>query len=119
MLAYLYNEEGDSKRAAQVLTAVNEPDRTAKLYSASASPTSSSMNIRRPSQPTRAPLNSTGEPRSSSWPGAKPVNDNQPDAALDQFKAIVGTPIRMTPPAICAWPSSIAALATSTRRLSR
>jgi len=33
-LAYLYNEEGDSKRAAEVLAAVPEAGRTAKLYSA-------------------------------------------------------------------------------------
>ncbi len=33
-LAYLYNEEGDSKLAAQVLASVPESGRTAKLYSA-------------------------------------------------------------------------------------
>ena len=34
MLAYLYNEEGDTKRAVDVLTAVPDPARSAKLYSA-------------------------------------------------------------------------------------
>jgi tetratricopeptide (TPR) repeat protein len=33
-LAYLYNEEGDSAKAAQTLSSVPEPGRTAKLYSA-------------------------------------------------------------------------------------
>ena len=33
-LAYLYNEEGDSNRALQVLNAIPEEARTAKLYSA-------------------------------------------------------------------------------------
>jgi tetratricopeptide (TPR) repeat protein len=33
-LAYLYNEEGDNKRAAEVLSSVPEPRRTAKMYSA-------------------------------------------------------------------------------------
>ena len=34
MLAYLYSEEGDSKRAVETLTAVPDPARSAKLYSA-------------------------------------------------------------------------------------
>ena len=33
-LAYLYNEEGDNKRAVETLTSVPEPRRTAKMYSA-------------------------------------------------------------------------------------
>jgi tetratricopeptide (TPR) repeat protein len=33
-LAYLYNEEGDSKRALAVLEAVPEADRSPKIYSA-------------------------------------------------------------------------------------
>ncbi|HET7872207.1 MAG TPA: tetratricopeptide repeat protein, partial [Terriglobales bacterium] len=33
-LAYLYNEEGDNKKAAEILNSVPEPRRTAKMYAA-------------------------------------------------------------------------------------
>jgi tetratricopeptide (TPR) repeat protein len=90
MLAYLYNDEGDSKRAAQVLTAVNEPDRTAKLYSALGYTYEQEHDYPKAIDAYRNAVKLDSDNLEARRGLAQNLlNDNQPDAALDQFKAIV------------------------------
>lgn len=90
MLAYLYNDEGDTKRAAQVLTSVAEPDRTAKLYSALGYTYEQQHEYPKAVQAYRSAVKLDGDNLEARRGLAQNLlNDNQPDAALDQFKAIV------------------------------
>jgi tetratricopeptide (TPR) repeat protein len=90
MLAYLYNDEGDPKRAAQVLTAVNEPDRTAKLYSALGYTYEQEHEYPKAIEAYRSAVKLDSDNLEARRGLAQNLlNDNQPDAALDQFKAIV------------------------------
>ncbi len=90
MLAYLYNDEGDPKKATQVLTAVAEPERTAKLYSALGYTYEQQHEFPKAIASYRAAVKLDGENLEARRGLAQNLlNDNQPNAALDEFKAIV------------------------------
>ena len=90
MLAYLYNDEGDSKRAAATLNAVAEPDRTAKLYSALGYTYEQQHEYPKAVEAYRQAVKIDGDNLEARRGLAQNLlNDNQPDAALDQFKVIV------------------------------
>jgi tetratricopeptide (TPR) repeat protein len=90
MLAYLYNDEGNPKRAAQVLNAVGEKDRTAKLYSALGYTYEQQHEYANAVQAYRSAVKLDSDNLEARRGLAQNLlNDNQPDAALDQFKAIV------------------------------
>ena len=89
-LAYLYNEEGDSNRALQVLNAIPEPARTAKLYAALGFTYEQQKDYK---QAIAAYRRSTELDRDNldSVRGLAQnlMNDNQTEAALEQYKLIV------------------------------
>jgi tetratricopeptide (TPR) repeat protein len=90
MLAYLYNDEGDTRKAAQVLTAVNEPDRTAKLYSALGYTYEQQHEYPKAVEAYRSAVKLDGDNLEARRGLAQNLlNDNQTDAALEQFKAVV------------------------------
>jgi tetratricopeptide (TPR) repeat protein len=90
MLAYLYNDEGDTKRATQVLTAVGESDRTAKLYSALGYTYEQQHDYPKAIDAYRNAVKLDPDNLEARRGLAQNLlNDNQSDAALDQFKAIV------------------------------
>jgi tetratricopeptide (TPR) repeat protein len=90
MLAYLYNDEGDTKKAAQVLTGVGESDRTAKLYSALGYTYEQQREYPKAIEAYRSAVKLDGDNLEARRGLAQNLlNDNQPDAALEQFKTIV------------------------------
>ncbi len=90
MLAYLYNDEGDGKKAAQVLTAVAEPDRTAKLYSALGYTYEQQHEYPKAIEAYRSAVKLDSDNLEARRGLAQNLlNDNQTDAALDQFRTIV------------------------------
>jgi len=90
MLAYLYNDEGDSKRAAQVLTDVAAPDRTAKLYSALGYTYEQQHDYPKAIDAYRNAVKLDDDNLEARRGLAQNLlNDNQSDAALEQFRAIV------------------------------
>jgi tetratricopeptide (TPR) repeat protein len=90
MLAFLYNDEGDSKRAAQVLSSVPEGDRTTKLYAALGYTYEQEHNYPKAIEAYRNAVKQDSENLEARRGLAQNLlNDNQSDAALDQFKAIV------------------------------
>ena len=90
MLAYLYNDEGDTKKAAQVLTSVGESDRTAKLYSALGYTYEQQHEYPKAIEAYRSAVKLDGDNLEARRGLAQNLlNDNQPDAALEQFKTIV------------------------------
>ncbi len=90
MLAYLYNEEGDSKRAAQVLNAVPEVDRSSKIYSALGYTYEQQHDYKSAIVAYRAAVNEDKDNLEAMRGLAQSLlNDNQTDAALDTFKQIV------------------------------
>jgi tetratricopeptide (TPR) repeat protein len=90
MLAFLYNDEGDSKRAAQVLKAVPDADRTTKLYAALGYTYEQQHDYPKAIAAYREAVKQDSENLEARRGLAQNLlNDNQSDAALDQFKAIV------------------------------
>ena len=89
-LAYLYNEEGDSARALQVLSAIPEKARTAKLYSALGYTYEQQKEYQ---QAVDAYRKSTELDRDNldavRGLAQNLMNDGQTDAALEQYKVIV------------------------------
>lgn len=89
-LAYLYNEEGDSNRALQVLNAIPETARTAKLYSALGYTYEQQKEYK---QAVDAYRKSTQLDRDNldavRGLAQNLMNDGQTEAALEQYKAIV------------------------------
>ena len=89
-LAYLYNEEGDSNRALQVLNAIPENARTAKLYSALGYTYEQQKQYK---QAVDAYRKSTQLDRDNldavRGLAQNLMNDGQTDAALEQYKSIV------------------------------
>ena len=89
-LAYLYNEEGDSNRALQVLNAIPEGARTAKLYSALGYTYEQQKQYK---QAVDAYRKSTQLDRDNldaiRGLAQNLMNDGQTDAALEQYKSIV------------------------------
>lgn len=89
-LAYLYNEEGDSNRALQVLNAIPENARTAKLYSALGYTYEQQKDYK---QAVEAYRKSTELDRDNldavRGLAQNLMNDGQTEAALEQYKTIV------------------------------
>ncbi|MGC2108960.1 MAG: tetratricopeptide repeat protein [Candidatus Korobacteraceae bacterium] len=89
-LAYLYNEEGDSARALQVLNAVPEKARTAKTYSA----LGYTYEQQKDYKPAIDAYRKSAEMDRDNLDAVRGLaqnlmNDNQTDAALEQYKVIV------------------------------
>jgi tetratricopeptide (TPR) repeat protein len=90
LLAYLYNDEGNQKRAAEVLNAVPEADRTSKLYSALGFTYEQQHDYKNAVEAYRAAVDKDKDNLEAMRGLAQNLlNDNQPDAALSQYKAIV------------------------------
>ena len=89
-LAYLYNEEGDSNRALQVLSAIPETARTAKLYSALGYTYEQQKQYKQAVDAYRKSTQLDHDNLDAVRGLAQNLmNDGQTDAALEQYKAIV------------------------------
>ena len=90
LLAYLYNDENDPKKAIEVLTAVPEAERTSKLYSALGFTYEQQKDYKKAVEAYRSAVDQDKDNLEAMRGLAQNLlNDNQPDAALDQYKAIV------------------------------
>jgi len=90
LLAYLYNDEGDSRKATEVLTAVPESDRTSKLYAALGFTYEQQHKYDDAVKAYRAAVDQDKDNLEAMRGLAQNLlNDNQPEAALDQYRAIV------------------------------
>jgi len=88
-LAYLYNEEGDSAHALQVLNAIPESARTAKLYSALGYTYEQQKQYREAIDAYRRSTDLDRDNLDSVRGLAQNLmNDGQTEAALDQYKII-------------------------------
>jgi tetratricopeptide (TPR) repeat protein len=88
-LAYLYNEEGDTSRAQQVLSSIPEPARTAKVYSALGYTYEQSKDYKKAVDSYRDAVDQDKDNLDYVRGLAQNLmNDGQTDAALDQYKAI-------------------------------
>ncbi len=88
-LAYLYNEEGDSGRALQVLSAIPESGRTAKLYSALGFTYEQQKDYKKAIDAYRRATELDRDNLDSVRGLAQNLmNDGQTDAALEQYKVI-------------------------------
>ena len=88
-LAYLYNEEGDSARALQVLSAIPESARTAKLYSALGFTYEQQKDYKKAIDAYRRSTELDRDNLDSVRGLAQNLmNDGQTDAALEQYKVI-------------------------------
>ncbi len=88
-LAYLYNEEGDSGRALQVLSAIPESSRTAKLYSALGFTYEQQKDYKKAIDAYRRSTELDRDNLDSVRGLAQNLmNDGQTDAALEQYKVI-------------------------------
>ena len=119
-LAYLYNEEGDSGRALQVLNAIPENARTAKLYSALGYTYEQQKDYKQAVEAYRKSTRTgSRQPGCGSRPGSEP-DERRPDrrrAGAVQSRSSM--PIPRTRRPTCASPRSIAATASSIRRWMR
>jgi len=89
-LAYLYNEEGDSNRALQVLNAIPEEARTAKLYSALGYTYEQQKDYKKAVDAYRKSTQLDRDNLDAVRGLAQNLmNDGQTDAALEQYKSIV------------------------------
>jgi|SRR5579871_548954 len=89
-LAYLYNEEGDSSHALQVLSTVPEKLRTAKLYSALGYTYEQQKNYKQAVEAYKKSSELDPDNLDAVRGLAQNLmNDNETDAALEQYKAIV------------------------------
>ena len=89
-LAYLYNEEGDSARAAQVLNTVPDSQRSSKLYSALGYTYEQQKDYKNAVAAYRKAVDNDHDNLDAIRGLAQNLlNDNQTDAALEQFKTIV------------------------------
>jgi len=90
MLAYLYNEEGDSAHALDVLNTVPEKARTAKLYSALGYTYEQQKDYKQAVEAYRKSTELDHDNLDAVRGLAQNLmNDGQTDAALEQYKAIV------------------------------
>ena len=88
-LAYLYNEEGDSKRALAVLEAVPETDRSAKMYATLGYTQEQLKNYKEAVTAYQKAVALDKENLDALRGLAQNlVYDNHPEAALEQYKAI-------------------------------
>jgi tetratricopeptide (TPR) repeat protein len=89
-LAYLYNEEGDSSRALQVLNTVPEKTRTAKLYSALGYTYEQQKDYKKAVEAYRKSTELDHDNLDALRGLAQNLmNDGQTESALEQYKAIV------------------------------
>src|SRR5580704_11619587 len=89
-LAYLYNEEGDSNRALEVLNTVPEKARSAKLYSALGYTYEQQKDYKQAVEAYRKSTELDHDNLDAVRGLAQNLmNDGQTDAALEQYKAIV------------------------------
>jgi tetratricopeptide (TPR) repeat protein len=89
-LAYLYNEEGDSSRALEVLNTVPEQARTAKLYSALGYTYEQEKEYKQAVEAYRKSTELDHDNLDAVRGLAQNLmNDGETDAALEQYKAIV------------------------------
>src|SRR5258708_3160862 len=88
-LAYLYNEEGDNARAAETLNSIPEPRRTAKLYSALGYTYEQQKDYKKAISAYRHAVSMDKEHLDAMRGLAQNLgNDNQIEAALDQYSTI-------------------------------
>jgi tetratricopeptide (TPR) repeat protein len=88
-LAYLYNEEGDSNRALQVLSAIPDNARTAKLYSALGFTYEQQKDYKKAIDAYRRAVELDRDNLDSVRGLAQNLmNDGQTEAALEQYKII-------------------------------
>ncbi len=88
-LAYLYNEEGDSKRAIATLNSIPEAGRTAKLYSALGFTYEQEKEYKKAIEAYRHAVEMDRDNLDAIRGLAQNLmNDGQIDAALDQYKII-------------------------------
>ncbi len=88
-LAYLYNEEGDSKRAIAALNSIPEPARSAKLYSALGFTYEQQKDYKNAIAAYKKAVDQDHDNLDAMRGLAQNLmNDGQTDAALEQFKAI-------------------------------
>ena len=89
-LAYLYNEEGDSSHALQVLNTVPEKARTAKLYSALGYTYEQQKDYKQAVQAYKKSTELDPDNLDATRGLAQNLmSDGETDAALEQYKAIV------------------------------
>ncbi|MGB8885449.1 MAG: tetratricopeptide repeat protein [Candidatus Korobacteraceae bacterium] len=89
-LAYLYNEEGDSARALQVLNAIPDKARTAKLYSALGYTYEQQKDYKQAVDAYRKSTELDHDNLDAVRGLAQNLmNDGETDAALEQYKVIV------------------------------
>jgi tetratricopeptide (TPR) repeat protein len=88
-LAYLYNDEGDTKKAADVLAAIPEASRSAKLYSALGFTYEQQKQYKSAINAYRKAIELDRDNLDAIRGLAQNLmNDGQPDAALEQYKII-------------------------------
>jgi len=88
-LAYLYNELGDTARAAQVLSSVPNPERSAKLYSALGYTYEQQKKYKEAIEAYRHAIEMDRDNLDAIRGLAQNLlNDGQADAALEQYKVI-------------------------------
>jgi tetratricopeptide (TPR) repeat protein len=88
-LAYLYNEEGDSKRAAEVLNSVPEARRSPKIFVALGSTYEQQKDYKNAIAAFRQALTMDKDNLDAMRGLAQNLsNDNQMEAALDQYRTI-------------------------------
>jgi tetratricopeptide (TPR) repeat protein len=88
-LAYLYNELGDTARAAQVLSSVPDPERSAKLYSALGYTYEQQKQYKEAIEAYRHAIEMDRDNLDAIRGLAQNLlNDGQADAALEQYKVI-------------------------------
>ena len=88
-LAYLYNEEGDSKRAIEALSSVPDSDRSSKLYSALGYTYEEQKEYKKAIEAYKKATELDRDNLDAVRGLAQNLmNDGQTDAALDQYKII-------------------------------
>lgn len=88
-LAYLYNEEGDNKRAAEVLSSVPEARRTAKMYAALGFTYEQQKDYKKAIEAYKKALALDKENLDAMRGLAQNLtNDNQMEAALNQWRMV-------------------------------
>ncbi len=90
MLAYLYNDEGNPKRAEQVLAAIPDAERTSKIYSALGYTYEQQRDYKNAVTAYRNAVNQDKDNLEAMRGLAQNLmNQGEPDAALEQYKVIV------------------------------
>ncbi len=88
-LAYLYNEEGDAKKATDTLNSVPEATRSAKIYTALGYTYEQQKDYKKAIAAYKQAVEQDHDNLDAMRGLAQNLeNDNQPDAALTQYKAV-------------------------------